>query len=197
MDGTDVQQAVAEMVRVLTPYQSRDWRGPAGSLEWSCWTTAAHVAHDLLAYAGQVAARPDSSYLPCDLVIRTDASPRDVLQVVIASGRLLSSAVAAAGPDARAWHWGTTDPSGFAALGVNETLVHTHDIAQGLGIGWVPPAPLSAGVLARLFPDAPEGDPATVLLWSTGRAELDDRPRVASWVPKAAIGRPDSSSGLP
>jgi hypothetical protein len=42
--------------------------------------------------------------------------------------------------------------------------------------------------LARLFPDAPAGDPVQVLLWSTGRADLDDRPRVASWVMNAAIG---------
>lgn len=158
MDGRDVEQAVAEMVRVLTPYESRDWRMPAGSLEWSCWTTAAHVAHDLLAYAGQVAAKPGSAYLPFDLVIDADASPRDVLQVVTASGVLLSSALAAAGPDARAWHWGATDPSGFAALGVNEILVHSYDIAQGLGMSWLPPESLCAGVLARLFPDAPEGD---------------------------------------
>ena len=51
--------------------------------------------------------------------------------MVVACGRLLSSALAAAGPDARAWHWGATDPSGFAALGVNETLLHTYDIATG------------------------------------------------------------------
>ncbi len=69
MDSRDVEQAVAEMVRVLTPYESRDWQCRAGSLEWSCWTTAAHVAHDLLAYAGQVAAQPGSAYLPFDLVI--------------------------------------------------------------------------------------------------------------------------------
>lgn len=187
MDSSDVEQAVAEMVRVLTPYQSRDWQGPAGSLEWSCWTTAAHVAHDLLAYAGQVAARPGRAYLPFDLVIHADAPPRDVLQVVIASGRLLSSALAAAGPDARAWHWGATDPGGFAALGVNEILVHTYDITQGLGIRWLPSESLCAAVLARLFPDAPEGDPVQVLLWSTGRAELEDRPRVTSWIPKTAV----------
>jgi hypothetical protein len=30
---------------------------------------------------------------------------------------------------ARAWHWGPTDPSGFAALGVNETLMHTYERA--------------------------------------------------------------------
>lgn len=187
MDCRDVDEAVAEMVRVLTPHASQDWQVRAGSLDWTCWTTAAHVAHDLLAYAAQVAAQPSSAYLPCDLVIQTEAAPLDVLQVVTACGRLLSNALSAAGPDARAWHWGPTDPGGFAALGVNETLVHTYDIAQGLGISWLPPESLCAVVLTRLFPDAPDGDPVQVLLWSTGRAELDGRPRVTSWVLKAAV----------
>jgi Mycothiol maleylpyruvate isomerase N-terminal domain len=186
LDSRDVDRAVAEMVRVLTPYESRDWNGRAGSLEWNCWTTAAHVAHDLLAYAGQVAAQPDSAYLPFDLIIHADAPPHDVLQVVVACGRLLSSALAAVGPDARAWHWGATDPGGFAALGVNETLLHTYDIAQGLGISWLPPEGLCALVLGRLFPEAPQGHPVQVLLWCTGRADLEDRPRVTSWVLKAA-----------
>ena len=57
----DVDQAVAEMVRVLSPHAARDWQVRAGSLDWSCWQTAAHVAHDLLAYAGQVAASPTSN----------------------------------------------------------------------------------------------------------------------------------------
>jgi hypothetical protein len=183
----DVDQAVAEMVRVLTPYTLRDWQVPAGSLEWSCWSTAAHIAHDLVAYAAQVAAQPVSAYLRCDLVVHADASPSDVLEVVIASGGLLSSALAAAGPDARAWHWGATDPGGFAALGVNETLVHTFDITRGLGISWLPPERLCATVLARLFPGAPDGDPVQVLLWCTGRAGLEGRPRVTSWTPRAAI----------
>jgi hypothetical protein len=187
MDSRDVEHAVGEMVRVLAPYEARDWRVRAGSLEWSCWTTAAHVAHDLLAYAGQVAAQPGSAYLPFDLVIRAEAPPRDVLRVVMASGGLLSGALAAAGPDARAWHWGATDAGGFAALGVNETLVHTYDITQGLGVSWLPPEPLCAAVLARLFPDAPQEDPVQVLLWTTGRAGLEGRPHVTSWTPQAAI----------
>jgi hypothetical protein len=187
MDRGDVDQAVAEMVLVLTPYTSRDWQVPAGSLEWSCWSTAAHIAHDLVAYAAQVAAQPVSAYLRFDLVVHADAAPSDVLEVVIASGGLLSTALAAAGPDARAWHWGATDPSGFAALGVNETLVHTFDITRGLGISWLPPETLCARVLARLFPAAPGGDPVHVLLWCTGRAWLDDRPPVTSWTPRAAI----------
>lgn len=188
LDGRDVDAAVAEMVRVLGPYTSMDWQCRAGTLEWSCWTTAAHVAHDLLAYAGQVAGRPHDAYLPFDLVIRDGTAPRDVLRTVTACGRLLRDALAAADPAARAWHWGPTDPSGFAALGVNETLLHTHDITRGLGIDWRPPESLCAAVLERLFPDAPEGDPVRVLLWSTGRADLDGRPRVTSWVMKAATG---------
>ncbi|GAA5199688.1 hypothetical protein GCM10023322_75920 [Rugosimonospora acidiphila] len=188
MDSGDVDQAVAEIVQALAPHESADWQRPAGTLDWSCWETAAHVAHDLLAYAGQLAARPDSAYLPFDLVVRGDASPRDLLQIVIGAGRLLSTALAASDSSVRAWHWGPTDPSGFAALGVNETLVHTYDITQGLGIRWHPPESLCTAVLTRLFPDAPGGDPFQALLWSTGRVELPGRPRLTSWVLKAAVG---------
>ncbi|MCI4065114.1 hypothetical protein MRQ36_22125 [Micromonospora sp. R77] len=188
MDGRDVDEAVAEMVRVLAPHESADWRRPAGTLEWSCWKTAAHVAHDLLAYAGQLAALPESAYLPFDLVVRDDASPRDLLRTVTGAGRLLSNALAVSDPSVRAWHWGPTDPSGFAALGVNETLVHTHDITEGLGIVWHPPESLCSAVLARLFPDTPAEDPVQALLWSTGRTDLPGRPRLMSWVLKAAVG---------
>jgi hypothetical protein len=95
--------------------------------------------------------------------------------------------IATSPPQARGWHWGPTDPAGFAALGVNEILAHTHDIAQGLGISWLPPGPLCAAVLHRLFPDVPAGDPARVLLWATGRADLAGRRRRTSWVARAAI----------
>ncbi|MFG2905956.1 hypothetical protein ACGF13_12935 [Kitasatospora sp. NPDC048286] len=71
-------------------------------------------------------------------------------------------------------------------MGVAETLLHTHDITQGLGVDWLPPAPLCAAVLDRLFPDAPPGDPVQVLLWCTGRRELDSLPRRTSWTWKAA-----------
>nr|WP_296072915.1 maleylpyruvate isomerase N-terminal domain-containing protein [uncultured Actinoplanes sp.] len=187
MSGRDVDQAVAEMARVLTPYASADWRCRAGTLEWSCWTTTAHVAHDLLAYAGQLAARPDDAYLPFDLRVRDDATPRDLLRTVTAAGRLLSTMVAGSEPTARAWHWGPTDPGGFAALGVTEILMHTFDITTGLGIAWHPPESLCEAVLARLFPGAPPGDPVRVLLWCTGRGDLPGRPRVTSWVMKAAV----------
>lgn len=187
MDGSDVDRAVAEMVRVLAPHQERDWSVPAGSLEWSCRETAAHVAHDLLAYAGQLAGRPEEEYLPFDLAVRPEASPRHVLDVVTACGGLLGSAARTAGPEARGWHWGPCDRTGFAAMGTAETLLHTHDITQGLHVPWRLPETQCSAILRRLFPEAPPGDPAQVLLWCTGRGELPGLPRRTSWVWRAAL----------
>ena len=72
-------------------------------------------------------------------------------------------------------------------MGVNETLVHTWDIAQGLGVPWLPPERLAAQVLRQLFPDAPDGPTAEVLLWCTGRISLGDRPRRVEWRMRAAV----------
>ncbi|RQX19138.1 hypothetical protein DDE19_05315 [Micromonospora ureilytica] len=187
MTGADLLEAADQMTRVLLPHGERDWSVPAGSLSWSCWTTAAHVAHDLLAYAGQVTGRPDDGYLPYDLRVSPDASPAQVLTVVRACAGLLAAAVDAAPPDTRAWHWGPCDPTGFAAMGVAETLLHTHDVTLGLGVPWQPPRRLSALVLRRLFPDALAGTEPEVLLWMTGRGELPGRSRRTSWSWRAAV----------
>ncbi|MFI6269367.1 hypothetical protein [Micromonospora zamorensis] len=73
------------MTRVLHPHHERDWSVPAGTLTWSCWTTAAHVAHDLLAYAGLLAtavdaapteARPCGSAREAHLPAPVSCSPR-------------------------------------------------------------------------------------------------------------------------
>ncbi|WP_229070371.1 maleylpyruvate isomerase N-terminal domain-containing protein [Actinoplanes sp. DH11] len=188
MDADYVEQAVAELQRTLVPHQAADWEVPAGGLDWSCRETAGHIGHDLIAYATQLAARAPDSYLPLDLVIRPEATPEDTLRIVGACAALLTVTLRAAAPDARAWHWGPTDPSGFAALGVNEILVHTYDIASGLGLDWRPPADLSAAVLRRLFPGTPSGDPGEVLLWATGRTALPGYPRRTSWSLRAAVG---------
>jgi uncharacterized protein (TIGR03083 family) len=187
MSADHLDTAVAWMLRLLTPAQDRDWEVRAGELDWTCRETAAHLAHDLTAYAAQVTSRSPDAYLPLDLSVRPDAPPAAVLRIVAACAGLLSAALRTAGPSARAWHWGPTDPSGFAALGVNETLVHTWDIAQGLGLTWTPPPGLCAAVLTRLFPDAPPGDPFRSLLWCTGRTALPDRPRLTDWKLRAAI----------
>ncbi|MEU3448370.1 hypothetical protein AB0H29_14260 [Streptomyces thermolilacinus] len=81
---------MAEALRVLGPHAAEDRTVRAGPPEWSCLETVAHIAHDLPAYAGQVAARPADACLPFDLTVRPDAPPADVLQVVTACGGLLS-----------------------------------------------------------------------------------------------------------
>lgn len=187
VSGRDVVRAVTEMRRVLDPHTGRDWTVPAGTLEWSCRDTAVHIAHDLLGYATQLTGRPTDRYLPLDLTVPDSADPAEIMTVITACGGLLAAAVDAAGPDARAWHWGPCDPTGFAAMGVAETLLHTHDITRGLGLPWQPPAALAAAVVRRLFPDAPAGEPAPVLLWLTGRAPLGDQPRRTHWTWQAAV----------
>jgi hypothetical protein len=78
--------------------------------------------------------------------------------------------------------YGVSDPEGFGAMGVVETLVHTHDVAAGFGLPWQPPAGLCARALHRLFPDAPrDAEPWPALLWSTGRGELPGRTRPETW----------------
>ena len=177
-----VTEATSEMRRALGDSLSSDWNVLPPDLEWSCRGTATHVVDDLFSYASQVLAQPVDSYLPIEAMVEDEATPEDLLRSIAMCGELLRLAAASAPRDVRAWHpYGTSDPEGFAAMGVVEVLVHTHDIAGGLGVGWNPPARLCAPVLLRLFPDAPQGDPSQVLLWSTGRAALGDRPRLASW----------------
>jgi len=187
MDHQDLHAALAELRLTLAPHLDADWSVPAGGLEWSCQETLAHIGHDLLAYAGQLAARPAVRYLPFDLTVRPGADPATTLQIALACGELLALALAAADPAVRAWHWGPADPSGFAAMGVAEILLHTHDIVTGLGLDRTPPPELYAAVLARLFPDAPTGDSVRVLLWCTGRGELPGLTRRESWGWKAAV----------
>jgi hypothetical protein len=180
--GALVEQATDELRRAVEPGIDADWSGPAGDVEWSCRHTAGHIADDLFSYASQVIAQPVSGYLPIEAVVDQDATNRDIVRAVAMCGRLLRLAVDTAPSEARAWHpQGTSDPEGFAAMGVVETLVHTYDITQGLGLRWVPPASLCEPALARLFPNAPDGDPSHVLLYCTGRAALGHRARQSEW----------------
>ncbi|MYS92415.1 MULTISPECIES: maleylpyruvate isomerase N-terminal domain-containing protein [Streptomyces] len=193
----DLDLAVQLAVAVLRKAPSAAWDRRAGSLEWDCWETVEHLSDDLFAYAVQLGPRtpPLAGEVPFVWESRRTggpanavhadrkAGPTGLLQVLEASGALLVAMVRTTSPEVRAYHvFGTSDAEGFAAMGIVETLVHTHDLAQGLGLAWDPPADLCSRVLARLFPDAPSStDPWPTLLWATGRAELQERPRLTTW----------------
>jgi hypothetical protein len=177
-----VVAAVAETQRALRPRVDADWNVPAPDLGWSCWKTGVHIADCLVFYASQIIDQPAEGYVPFEITMLSDAKPEGLLRTIAVSGAILERTVAAASPGDRGYHvYGLSDAEGFAAMGVVETLVHTYDIAAGLGLDWRPPAELCAPALGRLFPEAPPGDPSAVLLWCTGRDVLGDRPRQADW----------------
>jgi hypothetical protein len=193
----DVDLAVGAAVGALQGALNLDWHVPAWSLDWNCWETVEHMSDDLFAYAGQLAPKrpPLDGHVPfafqsrrpggpaCTIFADPNAGPVGLLQVLEACGALLTAIAATASPQTRAHHiFGVSDPEGFAAMGVVEVLVHTHDVAAGLGISWTPPPDLCRRVLHRLFPDAPtDTDPWPTLLWATGRADLPGHTRLDSW----------------
>ncbi len=193
----DVDLAVRLSVAALRDAPDGGWDAPAGTLSWTCWQTAEHLADDLFAYALQLGPRAPSltTIVPASWHRVTPDGPAStifvdrgeggagLLQALEACGALLTSMVRTTSPGLRSHHvFGAADPAGFGAMGVVETLVHTHDIASGLGIPFEPPGDLCARTLHRLFPDAPaDAEPWPALLWSTGRAALPGRERRTSW----------------
>ncbi|KIF74749.1 hypothetical protein QR77_13725 [Streptomyces sp. 150FB] len=193
----DLDRAVQLAVATLGEAPPDAWDRKAGSLEWDCWETVEHLSDDLFAYAAQLGPRtpPLTGEVPFVWesrrpggpanAIHADraAGPAGLLRVLEASGALLVAMARTTPARVRAYHsYGVSDPEGFAAMGIVETLVHTHDLAGGLSLRWAPPPDICARVLGRLFPDAPDGtDPWATLLWATGRADLPGHPRLTTW----------------
>ncbi|MFF9059829.1 GNAT family N-acetyltransferase [Streptomyces sp. NPDC014882] len=184
--GDQVAEAVAGSVELLRTATDEDWTGVrAGRLEWTCRRTAEHVAGDLIAYAGQLAGRARTAYAPFEITFDEDAGQAGVLDVVETTGALLAAVVRTTPPRVRAFHpypFRSADREGFAAMGVAEVILHTHDIAEGLGLAYEPPAGLCEDVLTRIFPHVRPGpEPWPTLLWATGRGELPGRAPVTGW----------------
>jgi hypothetical protein len=179
----DLPAAASASVAALAGYSDLDWQQlPAADLEWSCWQTALHMVDCLYFYACQIVYGNPDGYLCTQLALDDSASPPRLLDALAAHAELLHRIARSADPNLRAHHnYGVSDPPGFAAMGVVEILIHTYDVVLGLNPAdpWRPPAALAAPVIARLFPDAPRGDPADVLLYCCGRAVLGELPRRA------------------
>jgi RimJ/RimL family protein N-acetyltransferase len=186
MGGDQVEAAVAGAVAALRTVTDRDWEGvKAERLEWSCRRTAEHIASDLIAYAGQLAGRPQHAYVPFDITLDDGTDNSGVLDVIEATGTLLAAAVRTTPREVRAFHpypFRSANPEGFAAMGVAEVLLHTHDITEGLGLTYEPAAEICEFVLTRIFPQVqPGADHWRTLLWATGRGELPGRAPVTEW----------------
>jgi hypothetical protein len=191
----DVLAAVDASVAALRPGAGGDWSAPAGDLTWTCWETVEHLADDLFCYAAQLGADGYAGYLPFEAAarypggepntIRSDpaAGPDGLFTVLTAAAALLAAMVRVTPRTVRAHHtYGSADPEASAAMGVLETLVHTHDVGRGLDVNWTPDAAMCARVLARLMPEVDRTEDAWAdLLWACGRAALPGRPRREDW----------------
>ncbi|MFE2299493.1 GNAT family N-acetyltransferase [Streptomyces sp. NPDC059445] len=185
--GDRIEEAVASCATLLRAAAGHDWDGVrAGRLEWDCRRTAEHIASDLIAYAGQLAGRATTAYVPFEITMEDGADNAGVVDVIETTGALLAAAVRTTPREVRAFHpypFRSANREGFAAMGIAEVLLHTYDIAEGLGLPYEPPAELCAWVLTRIFPHVrPEPDaPWDTLLWATGRGDLPGREPVTEW----------------
>jgi hypothetical protein len=163
----------------LEPVVDHDWSIRAGALDWSCARTVEHMTNANLRYALHLGARavgPLPRVRPHD----EQLTQQDLLTLVVAASATLAETARAAPPHARGFHpAGMADAEGFLAMGCDEILVHTFDVASALGVSFQPPADLCARVVARLFPWAPgDTDPWPTLLWANGRAPIGERARL-------------------
>lgn len=167
----------------LAPERAADWERPAGDLEWSCRGTLDHVPDALALYALHLATRAPERR-PRLRNGDPSTTPADLLAIVEGGAAVLAEVARAAPASARGFHGaGMADAEGFLAMACEETVIHTDDIARGLGLPFQPPADLAGRILRRLFPWAPtDDDPWQTLRWASGRAALADRPRlVPDW----------------
>lgn len=182
--GPDDLLRAAEICRgVLASLIDGDWSARAADLHWDCRRTLDHIADTLALYAGYLASQARGR-----LPVMRDGDPdlpvADLLAVVEAQAAVLATVARALPPQARVFHpAGMADVSGYIAMACVEFLIHTDDIARGLGSSFRPPDALLRRVVNRLFPWAPDGGDAWLTLrWACGRAALPGRERLgADW----------------
>jgi hypothetical protein len=178
----DVLEAASVATSTLAPLAGADWDATAGELDMSCRATLEHVVEGLAFYARDLATPVIALPGDDELVLRCgEATPiSGLVEGLSQVAAVLATVVAGVPAGRRAFHpFGMADPSGFAAMACDEILIHTDDIATGLGAGFAPPVDLCERVLGRLFPWAPdEGDAWDRLRWANGRLALASHPRL-------------------
>ena len=173
MDPEDVRAAAAVCREELSGLVDLDWSMRAGDLDWSCRQTLEHIPNTQIFYVSHLALAA-KEMLPMARGGEDRLNVAELLLSVEVNAAILEHVLRAAPASTRAFHpAGMADASGFAAMGCDEILIHTADIASGFGIDFHPPEDLCSRVLARLFPWAPTDVGSwESLLWANGRIAL-------------------------
>lgn len=180
--GPEDVRAAAAVCRDALSNLDLDWSVQAGQLDWSCRQTLEHIPNTQMFYASHLALGAKER-LPRALGGQDQLTVAELLLSVEANAAILEHVIRAAPASTRAFHpAGMADPSGFAAMGCDEILIHTADIAAGFEIDFRPPEDLCSRVLARLFPWAPtDVGHWESLLWANGRLALPEMGQDKKW----------------
>ena len=208
VDAEDLELSRRAAIAFLERFRSRDWHAAIPDLTWDCERTLQHLINTQVYLAMQIAL-PTETPLPYPRgpAAASGLSVEHMLLELTAASAVLSAVIKASDPMAPAFYGGDrTDRSGVAAVACDELLIHSWDIGRGFGETFEPPQQLAKRVTGRLFPWAPaDGEAWSALLWSNGRIERGDRPRlgpdwsrwlgpIADWDGRVPGG---SGSGLP
>lgn len=184
-DCDDLMTLADLVAEAWTTGAARDWSAPAGTLDWSCTATADHTVDTVLAPAFFLASRKLDGY-PAFEPSTLGAAPSvpDLVEGLMTAARILTAVVTTAPPDARARIWNrppeTRGPADFVPRAGLELILHAHDVCTGLGVPFMPPAPLVGRLREHTrdwpfwrspgwAPLTPHGDPWVDLLRSSGR----------------------------
>jgi hypothetical protein len=182
----DLEELTDVVTKTWRTGSDRDWSVPAGTLEWSCATTADHAIDTVLAPALFLASRKQDGYPqfePVTLGPRPEPAP--LVEGLETATRILTAVVRAADPQSRATIWRRPQlelrgPADFVPRAALELILHAHDVASGLNVGFDPPTALCESLRRHTYSwpmwTSPgwtqltlSGDPWTDLLRASGR----------------------------
>lgn len=196
---SDLRAASDFTVSALRSVTDRDWSVPAGSLDWDCAFTVAHVVGALTKYTVYLAAGA-TRWSPIVTSPHPDATPDALLDGLEIGAAALAFVASHVDDETLGYHaWGMSDRSASLARGAEEVLVHGWDVAQGLGADFEPPAEVCAAVVARRYPWAATGGmEAGVVEGATKRAGPVNAGAAGPWATLlVAAGRTDEPAWVP
>ena len=184
----DLRLVVDDLIGRFAEIPDDAWGRPAAGLTWTCRETVAHILDDLVAYAMQISGEHGTGegYVPLEEShqVRPDGpgfwlwptperGSAAIVTCLDAACGVFTAVLAVCPAGRRGWHpWGESDASGFAAMGLTETVLHADDVLRAVGVTYRPDAGVVGRVLDRSFPAAIRTEDAWQdLLAATGRTD--------------------------